>query len=76
MIAILAVLVMRRPTVRNRKPVMSSARLATHGGLAAVGAIVAAAFVFAAPFSAPPGYQSALAQHLADTKAVMYGAFW
>jgi hypothetical protein len=55
---------------------MSSARLATNGGLAAVGAIVAAAFVFAAPFSAPPGYQSALARHLADTKAVMYGAFW
>ena len=76
LIAILAVLVMRRPAARNRKPVMSSVRLATNGGLAAVGAVVAAAFVFAAPFSAPPGYQSALAQHLADTKAVMYGAFW
>jgi uncharacterized membrane protein len=76
LIAMLAVLVMRRPVARNRKPAMSSARLATNGGLAAVGAIVAAAFVFAAPFSAPPGYQSALARHLADTKAVMYGAFW
>ena len=62
LIAILAVLVMRRPAARNRKPAMSSARLATNGGLAAVGAVVAAAFVFAAPFSAPPGYQSALAQ--------------
>ena len=76
LIAILAVLVMRRPAARNRKPAMSAARLATNGGLAAVGAIVAAAFVFAAPFSAPPGYQFALARHLADTKAVMYGAFW
>ena len=76
LIAMLAVLVMRRPAARNRKPAMSSARLATNGGLAAVGAVVAAAFVFAAPFSAPPGYQSALARHLADTKAVMYGAFW
>jgi uncharacterized membrane protein len=75
LIAILAVLVMRRPAARNRKR-MSAARLATNGGLAAVGAIVAAAFVFAAPFSAPPGYQSALARHLTDTKAVMYGAFW
>jgi uncharacterized membrane protein len=75
LIAMLAVLVMRRPAARNRKPAMSSARLATYGGLAAVGTVVAAAFVFAAPFSAPPGYQSALARHLADTKAVMYGAF-
>jgi len=76
MIAMLAVLVMRRPAARNRKPAMSTARLATNGGLAAVGAVVVAAFVFAAPFSAPPGYQSALARHLTDTKAVMYGAFW
>ena len=76
LIAILAVLVMRRPAAPNRKPVMSSARLVTNGGLAAVGAVVAAAFVFAAPFSAPPGYQSALAHHLTNTKAVMYGAFW
>ena len=76
MIAMLAVLVMRRPAARNRKAAMSAARLATNGGLAAVGAVVVAAFVFAAPFSAPPGYQSALARHLTDTKAVMYGAFW
>jgi uncharacterized membrane protein len=76
MLAMLAVLVMRRPAARNRKPAMSAARLATNGGLAAVGAIVVAAFVFAAPFSAPPGYQSALARHLSDTKAVMYGSFW
>ena len=76
LIAMLAVLVMRRPAARNRKSAMSAARLATSGGLAAVGAVVVAAFVFAAPFSAPPGYQSALARHLADTKAVMYGSFW
>ena len=76
LIAMLAVLVIRRPGARNRKPAMSVARFATNGGLAAVGAVVVAAFVFAAPFSAPPGYQSALARHLAATKAVMYGAFW
>ena len=76
LIAMLAVLVMRRPTARTRKGSVNSARVATYGGLAAVGAVVGAAFVFAAPFSAPPGYQSALARHLADTKAVMYGAFW
>jgi hypothetical protein len=49
--------------------------MATYGVLAAVGAIVGGAFVFAAPFSSP-GYQLALAQHLAASKAVMYGAFW
>ena len=76
LIAMLAVLVMRRPAARNRKSAMSSARLATYGAFAAVGAVVVAAFVFAAPFSAPPGYQSALARHLADSRAVMYGAFW
>ena len=76
LIAMLAVLVMRRPAARDRKSAMSAARLATSGGFAAVGAVVVAAFVFAAPFSAPPGYQSALARHLADTKAVMYGSFW
>jgi uncharacterized membrane protein len=75
-IAMLAVLMMRRPAARSRKSAMNSARLAAYGGLAAVGAVVAAAFVFAAPFSAPPGYQFALARHLADTNAVMYGAFW
>jgi uncharacterized membrane protein len=75
-VAMLAVLVMRRPAAGTRKPAMRFARLATHGGLAAVGAVVAAAFVFAAPFSAPPGYQSALVRHLVDTNAVMYGAFW
>ena len=76
LVAILAVLVMRRPAARSRYPAISSARIGTYGALSAVGAIVGAAFVFAAPFSAPAGYQSALARHLADTKAVMYGAFW
>jgi uncharacterized membrane protein len=76
LIAILAVLTMRRPQAAGRRPSLSQARMATYGGLAAVGAIVAGAFVFAAPFSAPAGYQMALARHLADSKAVMYGAFW
>jgi len=76
LVAILAVLVMRRPVARSRYRAISSGRIATYGALSAAGAVVGAAFVFAAPFSAPAGYQSALARHLADTKAVMYGAFW
>ena len=67
---------MRRPVGRGRNPAISSTRMATYGALSAVGAIVGVAFVFAAPFSAPVGYQAALARHLAETKAVMYGAFW
>ncbi len=76
MIAILALLVVRRPAPGGRKSMVRPARLATYGVLAALGAVVAGAFVFAAPFSAPAGYQAALARHLAESKAVMYGAFW
>jgi uncharacterized membrane protein len=76
LVAILAVLAVRRPQSGGRRQAVTQARMATYGVLAAVGAIVAGAFVFAAPFSAAPEYQMALARHLADSKAVMYGAFW
>ncbi len=76
MIALLAGLLKWRPSLEGRKPRLSLARLGTYGGLAAIGAVVGGAFVFAAPSSLPAGYQSALARHLAETKAVMYGAFW
>ena len=76
LIVILAVLTMRRPRPAGRRPSPSQARMATYAGLAVLGAIVGGAFVFAAPFSAAPGYQMALARHLAASKAVMYGAFW
>ena len=75
-VAVLAALLRRRPPVVGRKSPFLPARLAAYGGLAAVGTVVAGAFVFAAPSSAPAGYQSALARHLTETKAVMYGAFW
>src|SRR5262245_21043474 len=65
-----------RPIPPDRKTPLSFPRLGTYGGLAALGAAVAGAFVFAAPISAPAGYAAALARHLADTRAVMYGAFW
>ena len=75
-IVILAVLVMRRPVAAGQRRSLSQARMATYGVLAAIGAVVGGAFVFAAPFSAAPGYQMALARHLTESKAVMYGAFW
>ena len=44
-----------------------------HGG---VFTVFIGAFIFAADFSTPTGYQSALAQHLAKSNAIFYGAFW
>jgi len=72
----LATLLSRRPPPQGRRSALGPSRLATYAILAAGGTALAGAFVFAAPFSAPPGYQSALARHLTETKAVMYGAFW
>ena len=50
--------------------------LTGYGILAAVATIIFGAYVFASPWSAPVGYQSALARHLKQSGAVMYGAFW
>jgi len=76
LVALMAVLLWRRPFVSGRKSALRPVRLATYGSLAAVGAVVFGAFVFAAPSSGPPGYQLALARHLRETGAVMYGAYW
>ena len=72
----------RRPDLaaaaHERPEVAPSARVASrHTVLSpAAAAVVFGAFVFAAPSSAPAGYQLALARHLKETKAVMYGAYW
>jgi len=70
--AVLGVLLGRRPA-SGRAP----ARVAGLGGAAALGAVVLGVVVFAitAPGGAPD-YQEALARHLAQSGAVMYGAFW
>jgi uncharacterized membrane protein len=75
-VALLAVLLWHRPPARGRKSPLRPLRLATYGSLMAVGAVVFGAFVFAAGPSVPAGYQTALAHHLTETGAVMYGAFW
>jgi uncharacterized membrane protein len=75
-LALVLVLLWRRPQARGRKSPVHPTRLAAYGALMAVGAVVFGAFVFASPSSAPPGYQSALARHLKATGAVMYGAYW
>ena len=75
--ALLVALLRRRPFVPpGRARPLRPVRLATYGSLAAVGAAVLGAFVFASPSSGPPGYPVALARHLKDVGGVMYGAYW
>ena len=72
-VLLLVGLLLRRPPARGGARGLP---LAVLGGGAAVAAIVLGAFVFAAgPEGATP-YQLALARHLAQSKAVFYGAFW
>ena len=75
-VALLVVLLWHRPPARGRKSPLRLIPLASYGTLAAVATVVFGAFVFAAPSSAPAGYQSALARHLKQTGAIMYGAYW
>ena len=68
-------LLKRRPATRHDPT--RPARVTTLGSLTAVATVALGIAVFAA--SAPraaPGYQEALARHLAQSGAVMYGAFW
>ncbi len=71
-------MVVRRPTGAGRgaAAAYSPKRLAGLGITAGVTAVLVGAFIFAADFSTPAGYQAALAQHLAKNEAVFYGAFW
>jgi uncharacterized membrane protein len=74
--AVLGVLLGRRPASGPGGPT-APARVAGLGGAAALGAVLLGVGVFAA--TAPggaPDYQEALARHLAQSGAVMYGAFW
>jgi uncharacterized membrane protein len=76
-VALVAVMVWRRPSAQGRHAAAyKPGRLAGLGITAGVVTVLVGAFIFAAEFSVPAGYQSALARHLAQTKAIFYGAFW
>lgn len=76
-VALLAVMLWRRPRPQGRQAeAYKPGRLAGLGITAAIFTVVFGMFIFAADFSIPPGYQSALAQHLAKSQVVFYGAFW
>ncbi len=76
-VALLVVMVWRRPAAQGRQAAAyKSRRLVGLGLTAAVLTVLVGAFIFAADFSVPAGYQDALARHLAKTQAIFYGAYW
>ena len=76
-VALLVVMLWRRPPVQGRQgAAYKPGRLAGLGITTGVFTVVLGAFIFTADFSVPAGYQSALAQHLAKSQGIFYGAFW
>jgi uncharacterized membrane protein len=76
-VLLLLVMVLRRPHGEGREAAAyKPGKLVTLGITAGAFAILLGAFIFAADFSTPAGYQVALAQHLAKSNATFYGAFW
>ena len=76
-VALLGVMLWRRPSAQGRQAAAyKPGRLAGLGITAGVFTVLLGAFIFAADYSVPAGYQSALARHLAKTQGVFYGAFW
>ena len=74
MLAILLVLWWRRAGLPGRRPKLSS--VIAGGVTAAVLVPLGAAFIFAAPSGGGSGFEAALARHLREKGAVMYGAYW
>ena len=76
-VLLLVVMVLRRPHGEGREAAAyRTGKLVTLGVTAGAFAILLGAFIFAADFSTPAGYQLALARHLAKNNATFYGAFW
>jgi uncharacterized membrane protein len=76
-VLLLVVMVLRRPHGDGREAAAyRTGKLVTLGITAGAFAILLGAFIFAADFSTPAGYQLALARHLAKNNATFYGAFW
>lgn len=76
-IALFAVLLVRPPASVERRPALRPARLLALGAVTALATVVlgAAGFALGGPREAGR-YPEALARHLAESGAVMYGAYW
>jgi uncharacterized membrane protein len=76
-VALLVAMLWRRPLAQGRHAAAyKPGRLMGLGITAGVFTVLVGAFIFAADFSVPAGYQSALARHMAKSQAIFYGAFW
>jgi uncharacterized membrane protein len=75
-LALVGVLLWRRPPEGGRRSPIRWPRVAMLGAASALVTVVGAAAIFAAYPGGATGYQSALARHLAQMNAVMYGAYW
>jgi len=73
-LVLLLVLWVRRAGLPGRRPKVTS--LVVGALVAAALAPFGAAFIFAMPGGAGAGFEAALARHLRDKGAVMYGAYW
>ena len=73
MVAILLVLLRRRAVLPGRRKLSA---LVPGAVAAAILAPLGAAFIFAMPAGGGAGFEGALARHLRETGAVMYGAHW
>ena len=76
-VALLVALYLRRPAPAPGRTKLRGRQLAGYTALVAVATVVGGAFVYAgSPSSAEAMYRDALARHLTQQGAVMYGAFW
>jgi len=76
-VALLATIVVRRPRGEGKEAAAYRPGKLAFLGITAGGlAVLVGAFIFAADFSTPEGYQLALARHLTASKVIFYGAFW
>jgi uncharacterized membrane protein/glutaredoxin len=73
MVAVLLVLLRRRATLPGRRKLSA---LVPGALAAAIVAPLGAAFIFAMPAGGSGSFEGALARHLREQGAVMYGAYW
>ncbi|MFQ5847519.1 MAG: vitamin K epoxide reductase family protein [Candidatus Methylomirabilales bacterium] len=76
MVALFGLLLAGRSSVVGRRSAVRPGRIATLGTITAVVTILVGAGYFAGDSSHAAGYQEALARHLSDSGAIMYGAYW
>lgn len=76
-VSLFAVLLVRLPAFAERRPALRPPRLLALGAVTVLATVALGAAGFALGGARPTGaYQEALARHLVDSGAVMYGAFW